>query len=89
MSPLAAPPSVTENVDNQSKPPEMEPSPKVDDLDSLENFKPCYPILPGINEDLEANKYKLIAKHIDMVSLAVFSLVWASVTIGFLAEIAS
>ncbi|RUS89879.1 hypothetical protein EGW08_002320 [Elysia chlorotica] len=43
----------------------------------------------GGEEDLTFNKFKLIGKHIDQVSLAVFGVVWLSVTLGFMMAMAA
>ncbi|KAK3788232.1 hypothetical protein RRG08_029028 [Elysia crispata] len=38
-------------------------------------------------DKVKVNKYKLIGKHIDLVSLIVFGFAWMSVTVGFMASI--
>ncbi|KAK0064709.1 neuronal acetylcholine receptor subunit beta-3 [Biomphalaria pfeifferi] len=48
--------------------------------DSLDNDQKSY---------AEYNKYKIIGKYIDKVSLVVFLVVWLAVTAGFMLDIAS
>ena len=43
----------------------------------------------GTRANVEVNKYKLVGKYIDMVSLVVFTVAWVSVTVGYMSAIAS
>lgn len=43
--------------------------------------------LPQIAEPPAVNKYKMIGRHIDTVSLMIFSVIWISVTLGFMLAI--
>ena len=47
------------------------------------------PILSKSDEEPTINKFRLIGKYIDMVSLAVFGVIWVSVTVGFMAAMSS
>ena len=46
------------------------------------------PLRPVVNDEPKVNNYKIIGRYIDMVSLAVFGLIWVSVTLGFMVAIA-
>ena len=61
----------------------------VDGKKPLEKSPSSLVILPKLGEESRVNKYKLIGKYIDMVSLAVFGVVWVSVTIGFMAAMSA
>ncbi|GFR71229.1 neuronal acetylcholine receptor subunit alpha-6 [Elysia marginata] len=60
-----------------------------EDEETQEKSKLSLPNFPGLDTNSEpaVNNYKLIGKHIDMVSLIVFGVIWLSVTIGFMAAI--
>ncbi|RUS89880.1 hypothetical protein EGW08_002321 [Elysia chlorotica] len=60
-----------------------------DDRTSPEKSAPPYESLTRSSEGPRVNKYKLIGKYIDLVSLAVFGVVWLSVTVGFMASMAA
>ncbi|CAL1526829.1 unnamed protein product [Lymnaea stagnalis] len=69
--------------------------------ESLASVESCESDLPPYSSDKESNKvkapskekttvnkYKLIGKHIDLVSFVCFFLVWLGVTVGFMLNIA-
>ena len=58
-------------------------------MNGFERSKSPISTLTESKKDVKVNKYKLIGKHIDMVSLVVFMLVWVIITIGFMATITS
>ncbi|KAK3778453.1 hypothetical protein RRG08_014080 [Elysia crispata] len=60
-----------------------------EDREPIEKSLPPFPIISKSKEEPTINKFRLIGKYIDMVSLAVFGVIWVSVTLGFMAAMSS
>ena len=88
VSPLQTLPSVTEDLMNQNE----IGLKSLNTEDAMENAKTRLSIgqiLSDEGDQPRINKYKLIGKYIDMVSLVVFGVIWVSVTTGYMAAISA
>ncbi|GFR86377.1 neuronal acetylcholine receptor subunit alpha-3 [Elysia marginata] len=59
----------------------------IDRVTNLKRSKSTISNFTGSKDEPKVNKYKLIGKYIDRVSLVVFGVIWVSVTVGFMAAI--
>ncbi|GFS26215.1 neuronal acetylcholine receptor subunit alpha-3, partial [Elysia marginata] len=91
VSPFQKPPIGPEDVTNQNEAGGKLQNKPDGGVPTVEKSKHSFLSLPKLNDDQqpEVNKYKIIGKHIDKVSLLIFGVCWVSVTIGFMAAIAA
>ncbi|RUS89878.1 hypothetical protein EGW08_002319 [Elysia chlorotica] len=86
VAPVQKLPSVPADFNNQNEAGFKSKHPNTENPDPTDKSSPPFPVVSRWGEEKPTvNNYKVIGKYIDTVSLAVFAVIWLSVTLGFMA----